>query len=118
MGTRLIPWCLAATGFVAAFTAFTWQGKPGVIDPPPPPPVAVRQPIAPSASDHLAATAAPVMAAAAETPETAPAGLVLPLPPATQPETDPNVRPVPDDEPTVEDLPAPHDAADPRADTP
>jgi hypothetical protein len=35
-----------------------------------------------------------------------PTAQILPLPPDTQPETDPDVKPVPDDEPTVEDLPA------------
>jgi hypothetical protein len=41
-----------------------------------------------------------------EPSQTVPTTLILPLPPATQPETESDVQPAPDDAPTVDDLPA------------
>jgi hypothetical protein len=101
----MIPWCLAATGFLASLTVFSWHGKRG--DPGQrvqPQPVVAYQ-LTPPATDHheFRSTQSP---AAADPPEDAPATLILPLPPPTQPEPDPNVQPLPDDAPTVDDLPA------------
>jgi hypothetical protein len=102
MRARLIPWCLAATGFLAALTVFTWQGKPG--DPArqlQAPAAAAYWPV-PAATKHPESLPAPAAAAMQQDiPQ------VLPLPPATRPQPDPIAQPVPDDEPTVDDLPAP-----------
>jgi hypothetical protein len=104
MSTRLIPLCLAATGFLVVLTAFNWQDKPD----------GASQQVQPQAAQGHRLTApltdphpfwSSQLPAASEAPEHAPATLVLPLPPATQAEPDPTVQPVPDDEPTVEDLP-------------
>jgi hypothetical protein len=106
MNSRLIPWCLVATGFLASLTVFTWQDQrddPG--ERVQPLPALGYRFTPPAAADHeLPPTQAP---AAAEPAEDAPTTLILPLPPATQPEADPDVQPLPDDEPTVDDLPAP-----------
>ena len=106
MSSRLIPWCLAATGFLAAFTVFTWHGRQGGAGQGAQLYAAAwPHRLTPSAADHqpLRPAQAPL---APEAPENAPQTLILPLPPAAQPEPDPSVQPVPDDEPTVEDLPA------------
>jgi hypothetical protein len=104
MNSRLIPWCLATTGFLVSVTLFTWQGKrydpaAGVQ-----PPAAVGQRLRPPARDDPGFGAAQAPASAA--PQNLATMPILPLPPATQTEPDPNVQPVPDDAPTVEDLPA------------
>jgi hypothetical protein len=101
----LVPWCLAATGFLAALSVFSWQGKLGAADQQVPPQVAAAPPLKPPAVDHHELWPAQALAASAA-PQNVPATLILPLPPATEPEPDSNVQPVPDDEPTVEDLPA------------
>lgn len=106
MRARLIPWCLAATGFLAALSVFTWQGKLAA-----PAQKLQLQAAAgpwrvPPATDHPGLLTSPA-AAASQTPLNAAAPRTLPLPPATQPQPDPNAQPLPDDEPTVDDLPAP-----------
>jgi hypothetical protein len=105
LSSRLIPWCLAATGFLAALTVFTWQGELGGAGQGVRRYAAAAQRLPPPAVEHheFRSSQAP---AASEAPETVPETLILPLPPATQPEPYPNVQPVPDDEPAVEDLPA------------
>jgi hypothetical protein len=105
VSSRLIPWCLAATGFLAALTVFTRQIKQGGAGQGVQLYAAAEQRRAPPAVDHrpFRPSPAPVVP---ERPENAPQTLILPLPPATQPEPDPGVQPVPDDEPAVEDLPA------------
>ncbi len=105
MSSRLIPWCLAATGFIAALTVCTWQGRMGSADQPMQLYAAAERRLTPPAVDHreFQPSEAP---AAAETPENVPRAQVLPLPPVTQPKPDPNVEAVVDDAPTVEDLPA------------
>jgi hypothetical protein len=104
MSARLIPWCLAATGFLAALTTFTWQGKPSGAPQQAQLPAAAGHWLTPPATDHHVFQPSQVPAAS-EAPENVPETLILPLPPATQPEPDPTIQPVPDDEPTVEDLP-------------
>jgi hypothetical protein len=104
MRARLIPWCLAATGFLAALTVFTWQGKLAA-----PAQKLQLQAAAgpwrvPPATDHPGLLTSP---AASQTPQNAAAPRILPLPAATQPQLDPNAQPLPDDAPTVDDLPAP-----------
>jgi hypothetical protein len=110
MTPRLIPWCLAATGFLTSLTVFNWQGKPHDPGQRLQPQTAVGHwtlghSLTPPATDHheVWSSQTPV---ASEAPENVPTAQILPLPPDTQPETDPDVKPVPDDEPTVEDLPA------------
>jgi hypothetical protein len=105
MNSRLIPWCLAATGFLASLTVFIWQGKLDDSGERVQPQAAVGHRLTPAATDHHELRSSPAPAAS-EVPENLPTMLTLPLPPATQPEPDPNVQPVPDDEPTVDDLPA------------
>jgi hypothetical protein len=105
MRARLIPWCLAATGFLAALTVFTWQGKLSAPGRSLQLQAAAGPWRAPPATDHRGLLTSP--AAAARTPQNAAAPRILPLPPATQPPLDPNAQPLPDDEPTVDDLPAP-----------
>ena len=107
MKSRLIPWCLAATGFLASLSVFTWQGKLPVPGLRVQPQTAVGHWLTPPAADHHEVRAAQTPAPS-EAPDTAPTTLILPLPPVTQPEPDAAVQPVPDDEPTVEDLPARH----------
>jgi hypothetical protein len=106
MSPRLVPWYLAATGFLAALTVFIWQGKRDDPGQRVQPQAAMGHRFAPPATAHheFRSSQAP---AAAEPSEDSPTTLILPLPPATQPEPDPDVQPVPDDEPTVDDLPAP-----------
>ena len=103
MSGRLIPWCLAATGFLAAFTVCSWQGKLGGVGQGLPryATAARRLPSPVVEPPQFRSSAIPV---APET-EDAPHTLILPLPPATEPEPVPGVQPVPDDEPAVEDLP-------------
>jgi hypothetical protein len=104
MNSRLIPWCLAATGFLAALSVFTWQGELRAPSLRVQRHAAMERRIMPPDSDHHEfGLAQPSIAG--EEPETASQSLILPLPPATQSEPDPGVQPVPDDEPTVEDLP-------------
>jgi hypothetical protein len=104
MSARLIPLGLAVTGFLVVLTAFHWQGEPdGGSQPLQPQPAAGPLLTAPVTDHHPFWSSQ--LPAASEAPENAPATLVLPLPPATQPEPNPAVQPVPDDEPTVEDLP-------------
>lgn len=100
-----IPWCLAATGFLASLTLFTWQGRRDDPGRGVQPQATVGDRPTPRDTDHheLRSAQAP---ATAEPPEDVATTLILPLPPATQPEPVPNVQPLPDDEPTVEDLPA------------
>lgn len=105
-----IPWCLAATGFLAALSVFTWQGRRDGPGQSVQPQAAVGYRFTPPATDPPATdhhefrtSQAP---AVAEPPEDTPPTLILPLPPATQPEPLPNVQPLPDDQPTVDDLPA------------
>jgi hypothetical protein len=105
MRARLIPWCLAATGFLAALTVFTWQGKLGGTAPKLQLQATAGPWRAPPATDHHELLSSPA-AVASQPPQNAAAPGILPLPPATQPELDPNLQPVPDDEPTVDDLPA------------
>ncbi len=110
MNPRLIPWCLAATGFLAALCVFAWQGKVG--DPgqrvQPQITAAVPLPTLPAIDHHeLASSQVPVPSGVpGDEPEDAPTTQTLPLPPATEPPSDPAVQPVPDDQPTVDDLPA------------
>jgi hypothetical protein len=104
MNARLIPFCLAATGFLVVLTAFNWQGEPGDPSQRVQPQAAVGQQLTTPVADQQPVWSSQ-LPAASEAPENAPATLVLPLPPATQPELDLTVAPVPDDEPTVEDLP-------------
>ncbi len=115
MSPRLIPWCLAATGFVASLTVFTRQGE---LSRPaarlPVQPAVIRQ-IAASNPDRPGFRSSQVPAAAGSVQPVAQT-LSLPLPPATQPEPDPNAQPVPDDTPTVDDLPARHSRTDSPAD--
>ncbi len=105
MNSRLIPWCLAATGFLAALTVCTWQGELGGPGQRLQPQVAADYRRMPPATDHRALRSSPAQAAP-EAPQTPPETLALPLPPATQPEPDLNRESVVDDAPTVEDLPA------------
>jgi hypothetical protein len=100
---RLIPWCLAATGFLAALTVFTWQRKTDAAGQGVQLYAAAVQRLPASAVEQRSFRPSPVPAAPEA--EDAPHTLILPLPPATQPEAIPGVQPVPDDEPAVEDLP-------------
>jgi|HubBroStandDraft_2_1064218.scaffolds.fasta_scaffold31375_2 hypothetical protein len=104
-GPAAIPWCLAAMGFLGALTVLTWQGRRDDPGQKLQPRVTMAYRFTPSAVDHheLRSAQAPP---ASEPAQDLPATLILPLPPATQPDPDPNVQPVPDDAPTVEDLPA------------
>jgi hypothetical protein len=105
MTPRLIPWCLAATGFLAVLSIFGLQGELGGPGQRLAPPVAAGFRIAPPAVGHhdFQSSQRP---APSEEPEDMPQTLILPLPPATQPEPDLNLESVVDDTPTVEDLPA------------
>ena len=109
MSPRLIPWCLAASGFLAVLTVTTWHDAPGghgslmtpasVARPGSYPPVVTRLvaqngPTPPQPQTQL------------QTDEDVRPVLSLPLPPESRPEQVPAVQPVPDDEPTVDDLPA------------
>ena len=105
MSPRLIPCCLAATGFLAAIAVFAWQGRLGDSAQSVPPQAVEGHRLTPPATDHPGLWSSQA-SAASQAPENLPRTLTLPLPSATQPEPDPNVQPVPDDEPTVEDLPA------------
>jgi hypothetical protein len=111
MSPRLIPWSLAATGFVAALTVFTWQGELHAPSQRIPLHTAVTHANGSLAEEHQAQTPA-----VTEEPVPAAHRLVLPLPPPTQPELDPNAQPVPDDAPTVDDLPARHGPSESRDD--
>jgi hypothetical protein len=106
MRPRLIPWCLAATGFLAALTVFNWHGRLDGSGQRVQTRIVVGHRLTPPATDphELGSLQAP---AVSEAPQDVPTTLILPLPPATQPEPDPNVQPLPDDAPTVDDLPAP-----------
>ncbi len=95
MSPRLIPWSLAASGLLASLVLFAWHGNAEVRGQRVEPHSAGAQPIA-------AAEAPP----AAQASGSAPRILILPPAPDPQSEGDPNVTPVPDDEPIVEDLPA------------
>jgi hypothetical protein len=111
MNPRLIPWCLAATGFLAAFTTFTWHGSMTA-----PRQESARQQLTPGQPLLPSAALRHYPAASQEEPASpAPAPLILPLPPATQPQMDSDVQPVPDDQPTVDDLPAPRSPPDSAA---
>jgi hypothetical protein len=105
MSPRLIPWCLAATGFVAALTVFGWQGERGGTD------QRLQLHVAAGDSSSLPATAhhesgSSQVPAVSEAPQSVPETRTLSVPAANQPEPDPNVQPVVDDAPTVDDLPA------------
>ncbi|HTV80679.1 MAG TPA: hypothetical protein VMF03_20680 [Steroidobacteraceae bacterium] len=102
MHPRLIPWCLAVTGFFVALVLFTWQARPDGTDLPlPPRPQTAHVPL-PRIADAVAQ--APSPDASAE-PVATQSTQVLPLPPATRPDPNPAVQPVPDNEPVVDDLP-------------
>jgi hypothetical protein len=105
MNSRLIPWCLAATGFLAALCVFTWQGELRAPGQRVPLHAAVGHPVTSPVLDHpeIRSSQAP---AASDELENAALTQSLPLPPTTQPEPDPNAQPVPEDVPTVDDLPA------------
>jgi hypothetical protein len=105
MTPRQIPWCLAAAGFLASLTVFSWHGKPGDPASQLRPQLTAAPRLRPSVAD---AHEYPSMraAAAAEAPQNEPTTVILPLPPANQPEPAPNVQPAADDQPTVDDLPA------------
>jgi hypothetical protein len=105
VNSRLVPWCLVVTGFLASLTVFSWQGQRDDPGQRMQSPAAVGHRFtAPATAHHeLRSAQAP---AAAEPPEDVPATLILPLPPATQPEPDPDVQPLADEAPTVDDLPA------------
>jgi hypothetical protein len=111
MNSRLIPWCLAATAFVVTLTVSAWQGKLGGPGQLAQPHAATEQRSTPPATDHQGFWSSQASAATPAAPERAPGTLTLPLPPATQPELDPDVQPVPDDEPTVDDLPGRRDSS-------
>jgi hypothetical protein len=111
MNSRLIPWCLAATGFLAALTVFSWHGKLNDAGVKLPPASAMADRFTPPATDPPEVHSAQVPAVA-EPPQHAPATLTLPLPPGAVSEPDADVQPVSDDAPTVEDLPAPHSPAE------
>jgi hypothetical protein len=104
MSSRLIPWWLAATGFLATLCAFTWQGDLRGPSQRVPRLAAVGRPATSSDPEQpdIQASQAP---AAAEEPDNGAQPRTLPLPPTTQPEPDPDAQPVPDDAPTVDDLP-------------
>ncbi len=117
--TRLIPWCLAATGFVAALTVVGWQGRTaeGALHVTPQPPAQRGFPTAATSDSAVVlAAAVPVASAAPQSAPDTPETLVLPLPPVTHPDVDPGVQPVPDDEPIVEDLPSPRSPPETTAD--
>jgi hypothetical protein len=104
MNPRLIPWCFAATGFLVALGVFSWHGKLGETGQRIEAQGAHGQRLSLPAVDHRVLSSAQAPAATA-----APANvttLTLPLPPATPPAPDPEVQTVPEDQPTVEDLPA------------
>jgi hypothetical protein len=103
---RLIPWCLAATGFVAAFSVFGLHGERGGPVQQLPGHPAVANLLIPPATDHQALRSSTAPAAPDEPGDEA-QPLTLPLPPATQPEPDSGVGGVIDDQPTVDDLPSP-----------
>jgi hypothetical protein len=105
VNARLIPWCLAVTGFLASLTVFTWQGRRDAPGQPVPPQAAVGHRLMPPATEprYLRSSQAATLP---QTPPDAASTLILPLPPATRPEPDPNLQPLPDDQPTVDDLPA------------
>lgn len=100
MNSRLIPWCLGATAFIVTLTVSGWQGNPGDRDQLAPPHTATGRP----STDHQGWHSSQALAVAPTALEK-PRMLSLPLPPAAQPELDSNIQPVPDDEPTVDDLP-------------
>ena len=95
MNSRLIPWCLAATAFVVALAVSGWKGDPGGRD---------QLALAP-ATDHPGWRTSRISAEAPAALENASRAQTLPLPSATQPELYSNSQSVPDDEPTVDDLP-------------
>jgi hypothetical protein len=105
MNARLIPWCLATTGFLVSLSVFTWQGKRYDPARAVQAQAAVGQRLRPPALDGGAFRSSQTRAASAA-PQNVAAMPILPLPPAMQTEPDPTVQPVPDDAPTVEDLPA------------
>jgi hypothetical protein len=106
MNSRLISWCLVATGFFAALTVLSWQRKLAAPDQRVQSQASVAQRLPQPTGEHLESWMAQTPAAS-EAPENGPTTLILPLPPATEPEPVPDVQPLPDDAPTVEDLPAP-----------
>ena len=105
MNSRLIPWCLAATAFVVALAVSGWKGDPGGRDQLALPPAAVERWSTPPATDHPGWRSSRISAEAPAELENASRAQTLPLPSATQPELYSNSQSVPDDEPTVDDLP-------------
>ena len=105
MNSRLIPWCLAATGFLAVLTVSTWRGGLGGPGQRVPPQTAVDYRLPPPAMAHREPWPSPATTTS-EASQAVPETLMLPLPPATPPEPDLNLESVVDDAPTVEDLPA------------
>jgi hypothetical protein len=95
MSPRLIPWSLAASGLLALLALFAWQVEPDGTGQRVEPQAAAAQPLAPARPP-----------AAGQPSQSVPRILIVPPPPAALREVDPDVQPVPDDEPTVDDLPA------------
>jgi hypothetical protein len=111
MNARLIPWCLAATGFLAALTLSSRQGQPADPDQPVRSQATVGHRLAQATTERHESAMAQAPAASG-TPESGSLTLVLPLPPATEPESLPSLQPLADDAPTVEDLPAPRNPSE------
>lgn len=109
MNSRLIPWCLAATGFLATITALAinssgWWDSPEEATPLVELSAARRGPVVQTMDRDRWPGPSRDSATAPGAAQNAPPQLVLPLPPATQAEPPGDVQPVADDEPTVDDL--------------
>jgi hypothetical protein len=125
MVSRLIPWGLAASGAVAAIILASLPGRPEevgrwvqssptarlaatarhFVPRPAELPAAPEASRAREAAGELPASALPGRAIPeGGLPADAPAQTVLPLPPATAPAPPGDIQPVPDDEPTVDDM--------------
>jgi len=110
--TRLIPWCLAATGFVVAFTVSAWQGH--LLSRPQPRTAAGAGPAA-MATTHRRFRSSGLPATEAAPPEEAAARFMPPPagdPAAPAPDAGEQVI---DDSPVVDDLPE-RPAPDPQPD--
>ena len=105
MNSRLIPWCLAATAFVVALAVSGRKGDPGGRDQLALPPAAMERWSTPPATNHPGSRYSQISAEAPAALEDASRTPTLPLPSVTQPELYSNSQAVPDDEPTVDDLP-------------
>ena len=103
----MLPLGLAATSFVVALTVFNGHDKPGAQMLRAQSPI-VTAPLA-MAGTAVAREGMPaVVPALPEPQDDAPIPRVLPLPPASQPDPGLNAPASAEDEPTVDDLPAPH----------